>query len=134
MIFGVSERRRKMKSYATCLAVIIGAHLASVTIFERGSTVEIFWLLLAALLIQGAANTFLHFTFCVSGKVASFALPLMWAFCMLPLYGFCVYIAETDSYSPGLVFAVHWFCVLVPALLISILTCVIFYIVKKFHK
>lgn len=134
MIFGANERGRVMKPYAACLAVIIGAHLASLIICDRGGG-NIAGLILASLLIQGAANTVLHISFCVRGRVAPFALPLMWAFCVLPLYVYCEHIMPTAGFfGRGFAFVVYGLCVLAPALLISILTCTLFYIVKRFHK
>lgn len=123
-----------MKPYSACLAVIIGAHLASLLLYDHGGG-GILGIILASLLIQGAANTFLHFAFCVSGKVAPFALPLMWAFCIFPLYVYCQYIMRSAGFlGRSFAFVVLGLCALAPALAISIFTCVIFYITKRFCK
>lgn len=123
-----------MKPYATCLTIIIGAHLTSVLFCEHGGG-EIVGLIFASLLIQGAVNTFLHFAFCVSGRVTPFALPCMWAFCIFPLYVYCQHIMGSAGFlGRSFAFAVFGLCVLAPALAISIFTCIVFYITKRFSK
>lgn len=123
-----------MKSYTACFAIILAAYFISV-IIPVNANATITGFIFTALLIQGTANTILHFAFCRSGKVAPFALPLMWVSCILPLYVYC-FSAMTSSgfFGPDFIFVAIGLFSLAPALAISIFTCVIFYIAERFRK
>lgn len=123
-----------MNVYAKCLAIIFAAHIGSVVICDQGSA-AIVGLLFTALLVQAGTNTFLHITFCRSGRVAPFALPLMWISCIFPLYIYCNFLMPRGVFfGRDFAFIVYGLCILAPAIVISLITALISFLTRKFAK
>lgn len=124
-----------MNPYITSFIVIQAAHLGSIAICKPDSREEFIAFAFIALLIQGAANTLLHFTFCTGGKVVPFALPLMWGSCVLTMNIYCTQILRIPSLLEGGMGSVLFgMFVLAPALFISFVTALIFFLKQKFQK
>lgn len=136
IIIYANGRLEKMNPYITSFLVIQVAHIGSIAICMRGdSKGEFLTFAFIALLIQGAVNTLLHFTFCKGGKVVPFALPLMWASCVLTMNIYCTQILRIPSLlEGGLGSVLLGMFVLAPALLISFMTALIFFLTRKFQK
>lgn len=123
-----------MKAYVVCLAIIFAALIGSI-IIPVNAKATITGFIFTALLIQGTTKTLLHFTFCRSGMVAPFALPLMWVSCLLPLYIYCFEVMSVTGFgSRVLVFATLGFFALAPAIIISFITALIFFLMQNLRK
>lgn len=126
-----SISKDRIFTYIMTFVFIQQVHIAALIFCTRDGT-SLYAEMVVALLIQVAANTILHFALCVRGRVAPFTLPLTWATCLFTLYVYCFHIMPADD--GGWVALVLGPLLLAPTLVISIFTCVIFYIVKWFRK
>lgn len=125
-----------MKPYLVSFSIILAAHIASLLIID-GTGGSFLSSIVLTLVIQIAANTIVHFVFCVNGGVAPFALPLMWGACILPLYIYCYgfnIIRSSFFFGRGLEFYARGLFVLLPVVLVSMLTAGVFCLTRLFHK
>lgn len=69
-------------------------------------------------------NTILHSSFCASGELPWYALPLMWLSCAAPLCCFIYYIDPpgVGSFGPAFEFGFFFVVVLCPVIMVSFLT------------
>lgn len=124
-----------MNPYITSFVVIQAAHIGSIAICKPDSMGEFLTFAFFALLMQGAVNTLLHFTFCAGGRVMPFALPLMWGSCVLTMNIYCTQILRVPGlFEGGLGSVLFAMCVWAPALFISFMTALIFFLTRRLRK
>lgn len=121
-----------MNPYITTFLVIHTVHLVSAIWITIPDGIDFFSRIALTLIINVAANTALLFAFCARGRVKPFALPLMWMLCIftLAIYCFCFSSADFGSWGPMWLVIMLGYFLLAPTVTVSIITCVIFYIVQ----
>lgn len=126
---------KKINPYLTSYFTILATHIILLMFCEYGPG-GLLLIIFLVLLAQVAVNTILHYSFCGKGEVASFALPLMWASCVLPLYVYCFHVTNNFS-SPAdrkFLFVLLGRGTLLPILVISTLTTAGYYLTRMIEK
>lgn len=134
----MEEGGKKINPYLVSYYTILTTYIILLIFCEYGPT-GLLLIIFLMLMAQVAVNTILHYSFCGKGAVAPFALPLMWASCILPLYIYCFHV--TNSFSSladrKFLFTLLGRGTLLPVLVLSTLTAAGYYVrrmIEKNHK
>lgn len=79
-----------------------------------------------ALILLFMLNFILHALLCVQGKIAWYALPVWWAFCVVPLYIASFHILTPSYFGRDFTFISMGIFTLLPPLAVSLLTSLIY--------